>query len=247
MEWKQSIHWWIIRHCQSFSRVENLEAGVVTHEKSPLPFPVHGRAACPDQSPPSLLGLSHTIYEALGHQPINSPGNSLQGLQRCKSPPLSTYTLTQLSPTGAGHQRGWCYEWEGPEGPAGKERTLGMVGVGGRGMTQEAEPFSCAPIRQISSVLIASWPSGALLAVSLGTGVGEGACFMHMGSWEASALFQGLWDIVLPTPCCQHLVQRLNNTKIIDGCRSHQPGWDTRSQHNLEPEELEIPGWGTCT
>lgn len=54
---------------------------VVTHEKSPLPFPVHGRAACPDQSHPSPLGLSHTIYEALGHQPINSPGNSLQGQQ----------------------------------------------------------------------------------------------------------------------------------------------------------------------
>lgn len=54
---------------------------VVTHEKSPLPFPVHVRAACPDQSHPSLLRLSLTIYEALGHQPINSPGNSLQGQQ----------------------------------------------------------------------------------------------------------------------------------------------------------------------
>lgn len=166
MEWKQSIHWWIIRHCQSFSRVENLEAGVVTHEKSPLPFPVHGRAACPDQSPPSVLGLSHTIYEALGHQPINSPGNSLQGQQRCKSPPLRTYTLTQLSPqpldldtrgADAMNEKGQK-DQQGRRGNLGES---GMVGVGGRGMTQEAEPLSCAPIRQISSVLIASWPSGA--------------------------------------------------------------------------------------
>lgn len=54
---------------------------VVTLEKSPLPFPVGGRAACPDQSHPSLHGLSRTIYEALGQQPITSPGNSLQGQQ----------------------------------------------------------------------------------------------------------------------------------------------------------------------
>lgn len=34
----------------------------------------------------------------------------------------------------------------------------GMVGVGGRGITQEAEPFSLlnAPIKKISLVLIAS-------------------------------------------------------------------------------------------
>lgn len=38
------------------------------------------------------------------------------------------------------------------------------------------------------------------MAVSLGIGVGEGACFVHMGSWEASAIFK-----LCETLCSTHM------------------------------------------
>lgn len=93
-----------------------------------------------------------------GSSPLTALVIHCKGNRRCRSPPFRTYTCTQLSPQsldldirGAdvmdekGHKRS-------NRGHLGE---FGMVGVGGRGTTQKAEPFCYASIKKISLVLIA--------------------------------------------------------------------------------------------
>lgn len=104
-----------------------------------------------------------------GTSPLTALVIHFKGNRRCKSPPLRTYTFTQLSPQSLDldireadvlNEKGHKDEQQGRRGHLGES---GMVGVGGRGMTQEAEPFSFlnARIKKISLVSIAFWPSGA--------------------------------------------------------------------------------------